>query len=200
MPVVPVVEATVVQGAPVYPQAVQPSMQSRPFLNSPAGAYAANNGQPRGAWRVDLCSCFDDCCICLSAACCHCVVLGQVWQRVTGEPGSCKKYFFISFAFTFMMYVFWMIPSIAFLGSLLSAAYTVLRVALGMQARARVRMVDNIPESSCNGCEDCCCAFWCSCCTDIQILRHTGVPHGRYSLQSETGTDPGVAPDFPGGV
>mmetsp|Transcript_19227 Transcript_19227/g.49208 ORF Transcript_19227/g.49208 Transcript_19227/m.49208 type:complete len:89 (-) Transcript_19227:369-635(-) len=84
-----------------------------------------------------------------------------------------------------------------FIGSLMMISFLVIRTWIGCQNRARVRMVDNIPEDTCAGCEDCCCAFWCGCCTDIQLLRHTGVGPGQYLLTSAKGTMPGVAPVYP---
>ena len=51
-------------------------------------------------------------------------------------------------------------------------------------------MSDRALEGNMEGCvEDCCCAFWCSCCVSIQLLRHTGVPKGSYMLTSEVGCD-----------
>jgi len=63
-----------------------------------------------------------------------------------------------------------------------------------MQVRGNVRRYYNIPEETCHGCEDCCCAWWCWPCVMCQIMRHvndysgtrttgctcseTGMPHG----------------------
>jgi len=44
-----------------------------------------------------------------------------------------------------------------FIGSLMMISFLVIRTWIGCQNRARVRMVDNIPEDTCAGCEDCCC-------------------------------------------
>eukprot|EP00584_Thalassiosira_punctigera_P001777 CAMPEP_0172541746 /NCGR_PEP_ID=MMETSP1067-20121228/12510_1 /TAXON_ID=265564 ORGANISM="Thalassiosira punctigera, Strain Tpunct2005C2" /NCGR_SAMPLE_ID=MMETSP1067 /ASSEMBLY_ACC=CAM_ASM_000444 /LENGTH=295 /DNA_ID=CAMNT_0013327849 /DNA_START=78 /DNA_END=965 /DNA_ORIENTATION=- len=41
------------------------------------------------------------------------------------------------------------------------------------QTRQLLRARYDIPEQSCQGCEDCCCAYWCSCCTVAQMARHT---------------------------
>ena len=41
------------------------------------------------------------------------------------------------------------------------------------RTRMYVRNRYGIPEETCNGCEDCCCAFWCTTCTVCQMLRHT---------------------------
>ena len=42
------------------------------------------------------------------------------------------------------------------------------------RTRENVRARYSIPEEQCMGCEDICCAFWCSCCVTAQMLRHTG--------------------------
>jgi Cys-rich protein (TIGR01571 family) len=41
------------------------------------------------------------------------------------------------------------------------------------RVRRNVREQYEIPEDVCAGCEDCCCAFWCQCCTTMQMMRHT---------------------------
>lgn len=41
------------------------------------------------------------------------------------------------------------------------------------RARRSVREQYDIPETTCKGCEDCCCSFWCQCCTTMQMMRHT---------------------------
>ena len=42
-----------------------------------------------------------------------------------------------------------------------------------MSARAkRIRRKDNIATGSCGEAEDCCCAFWCGGCVNIQIWKH----------------------------
>ena len=42
-----------------------------------------------------------------------------------------------------------------------------------VRLRNEVRRRDEIPERNCIGMEDCCCAFWCGCCTVAQIARQT---------------------------
>ncbi|GKZ00612.1 hypothetical protein MPSEU_001013400 [Mayamaea pseudoterrestris] len=44
---------------------------------------------------------------------------------------------------------------------------------LMIRTRAHIRHKYQIPETSCRGCEDCCCSFWCSCCTVLQMAHHT---------------------------
>ena len=57
-------------------------------------------------------------------------------------------------------------------------------------ARGEMRRRHEIPGDCCgDGClGDCCCAYWCSCCTVIQMHRHTHDEYQhRYVLGSKTG-------------
>jgi hypothetical protein len=40
------------------------------------------------------------------------------------------------------------------------------------RTRMRVREQYQIPERTCRGCEDFCCALWCQCCTTTSFLLH----------------------------
>jgi Cys-rich protein (TIGR01571 family) len=63
------------------------------------------------------------------------------------------------------------------------------------KTRAYVRQTYGIPETSCRGCEDCCCTFWCGCCTITQMARHTAdyrTYHG--ACCSSTGLGEGAPP------
>jgi len=42
------------------------------------------------------------------------------------------------------------------------------------KTRAFIRAKYRIPENQCHGCEDLCCALWCSTCAVAQMSRHTG--------------------------
>jgi Cys-rich protein (TIGR01571 family) len=42
-----------------------------------------------------------------------------------------------------------------------------------MKTRSYIRRKYSIPEQTCNGCEDCCCAFFCLPLTICQMARHT---------------------------
>jgi len=57
-----------------------------------------------------------------------------------------------------------------------------------LKTRRYIRERSGIPEKSCQGCEDCCCAYWCGCCTLTQMARHTA-EYETYAGQccSETG-------------
>lgn len=54
-----------------------------------------------------------------------------------------------------------------------ATAMAVFVLIVVFRTRLYVRHRYGIPEASCNGCEDCCCAFWCTPCTVCQMLRHT---------------------------
>ncbi len=70
----------------------------------------------------------------------------------------------------------------------INIAYAILLVYLIAITRYRIRSRYGIPEQDCRGCEDCCCAFWCHCCTVSQMARHTA-DYDSYAAQccSETG-------------
>ena len=58
--------------------------------------------------------------------------------------------------------------------------YNTLTVAFGlytlivlMRLRAAVRAKYEIPTQRCGEMEDCCCSFWCGCCTVAQLSRQT---------------------------
>lgn len=57
--------------------------------------------------------------------------------------------------------------------------------------RRYIRNKYAIPEQSCHGMEDCCCAFWCQCCNIAQMARHTA-DYDTYSAKccSDTGLPP----------
>ena len=42
-----------------------------------------------------------------------------------------------------------------------------------IRLRMAIRAKYNIPEESCVGCEDCCCVFFCGCCSAVQMAHQT---------------------------
>ena len=70
----------------------------------------------------------------------------------------------------------------------INIAWLILLVYLIAITRYRIRSRYGIPEQDCRGCEDCCCACWCSCCTVSQMARHTA-DYDSYAAKccSETG-------------
>jgi Cys-rich protein (TIGR01571 family) len=80
---------------------------------------------------------------------------------------------------------------LANLRSFLNLVFFVFLLVIMARTRRRIRSRYGIPERTCRGCEDCCCAFWCSCCTVSQMARHTA-DYDNYPAQccSETGLSP----------
>ena len=70
----------------------------------------------------------------------------------------------------------------------INIACAILLIYLIAITRKRIRSRYGIPEQNCRGCEDCCCAFWCQCCTVSQMARHTA-DYDNYAAKccSETG-------------
>jgi Cys-rich protein (TIGR01571 family) len=107
----------------------------------------------------------------------------------------------VHFCLNFVLYI----TSISFfvggdedVGLLLSNARSVLNIAFGVfgifivaRTRGRIRARYGIPERRCIGCEDCCRAFWCACCTVSQMARHTADYENYAALCcGETGLSP----------
>lgn len=44
---------------------------------------------------------------------------------------------------------------------------------IGIRTRYSILQKPNIPVGKCKGAEDCCCVFWCGCCSTQQLTRHT---------------------------
>lgn len=59
------------------------------------------------------------------------------------------------------------------LSNVASTAFFLYTLIVLMKTRAAVRARYQIPEKNCVGMEDCCCAFWCGCCTVAQLARQT---------------------------
>jgi len=64
------------------------------------------------------------------------------------------------------------IPIIA--KNILGVAFGLFCLIALMNTRRNVRGQYAIPEERCYGCEDLCCAFFCTCCTVAQVARQTG--------------------------
>eukprot|EP00978_Attheya_sp_CCMP212_P006016 scaffold13544_cov50-Attheya_sp.AAC.5 len=60
-------------------------------------------------------------------------------------------------------------------------------IVMVTKVRGHVRAAYHIPEHGCRGCEDCCCAVWCTCCTVAQLSRHTA-DYDTYNSQCCTAT------------
>jgi len=70
---------------------------------------------------------------------------------------------------------------------LLTFVIGIIFVCMVAKLRAAIRKRDNISETQCRGCEDCCCAYWCMPFTVCQLMRHEGLKYGKYQLCAPTG-------------
>jgi Cys-rich protein (TIGR01571 family) len=80
-----------------------------------------------------------------------------------------------------------------FLLNVLVLAFSLFFLIITCRTRRHIREKYQIPEQQCHGCEDCCCTYWCTCCTISQMARHTGdyANHGARWC-SETGMPAGA--------
>uniref|UniRef100_A0A7S0JCB6 Uncharacterized protein n=1 Tax=Calcidiscus leptoporus TaxID=127549 RepID=A0A7S0JCB6_9EUKA len=165
-------------------------------------------GQPvaHGHWN------FEDYLTCCAVFWCYPgIPLGQLWERRKGPKGICVKIavltvvllavFFLlstigavkgidaclvgfrgaclhtSDILNFILFIISLILRILFIFCLNFILFTLLT-----KLRAHIRRRDQIAETQCNGCEDCCCAFWCAPCLTSQLLRHEGLKGANYKL------------------
>lgn len=153
---------------------------------------------PTGRWKDGLFDCFKAG-IChpswLCAFFCTEISMAQIMTRMSltwlGEPGhkvSTKNTFRVVLLL-FTSYVIYStsleiasmnyepsnIPTwinvMKLIGSVLFGMWSLYSIC---RTRQSVRNQYSIPEQHCNGCEDLCCAFFCTCCTLSQMARHTG--------------------------
>lgn len=144
--------------------------------------------------------------------------MGQVMQRMMltwlGEPGPiistknsfkvvltivvCYFIYALSLEFASMSYTIdtvpTFIPALKITGSIIFSVWALYALC---RTRENIRYRYSIEEERCRGCEDLCCAFWCSCCTVAQVARHTG-DYEEYPATCCTPT--GLPPGAPFGV
>lgn len=153
---------------------------------------------PTGKWKDGLCDCFSVG-LCHPSIWCSFffskIAMAQVMVRMQltwlGEPGH-----LVSTQNTFKVVVILWISYIVYSTSLEiasldytpetlppllillkvvgSCCFTIWTIYSLCRTRQNVRAQYSIPEQHCIGCEDCCCSFWCTCCTLAQMQRHTG--------------------------
>lgn len=132
-------------------------------------------------WRHGLCDCFSTFFQPLfwMGCCCTPLVYGQVMTRMRldwlGQPdrvhAGAKTFGIVSLLF--IAYLSLSLVGICFVG----LAFFIYSMVAFTRARSEVRRRFRIPAyilGCCNGgLEDCCCIFWCGCCSSIQMARHT---------------------------
>lgn len=153
---------------------------------------------PTGRWKDGL---FDCCSVGIChpslwcALCCSKISMAQIMTRMNltwlGTPGQrvSTKDTFKVVVLLFIAYTIYAnaleVASIGYTQETLPPLITVLKTIGSLlfgiwsvyslcKTRQSVRRQYSIPEEQCNGCEDLCCSFWCTCCILSQMARHTG--------------------------
>ena len=174
---------------------------------------------PTGHWKDELC----DCCsegLCHPSLCCaiwcRSIAMGQIMSRMQltwlGGPGPLyrtRQTFSVILMLTVAIFLYSgavntlalqyepftkeEVPTALLMASRIGMIFVVWYIVALCRTRKTVRERYQIPEHSCKGCEDCCCAYWCSCCVTAQMLRHTGeYEHYPGVCCSATGHPPGT--------
>jgi Cys-rich protein (TIGR01571 family) len=172
---------------------------------------------PTGRWKDGLCDCFKLGLLHPHVWCaffCSKIAMAQVMTRMQltwlGEPGP-----FVATRSTFKVVLILLFSYIVYstslelasldyssgnlpvfiivaktIGSVLFSVWSIFSLC---RTRQSVRERYSIAEERCAGCEDCCCAFWCTCCVVGQLSRHTG-EYETYPAVccTETGHPPGT--------
>mmetsp|Transcript_899 Transcript_899/g.1423 ORF Transcript_899/g.1423 Transcript_899/m.1423 type:complete len:323 (+) Transcript_899:149-1117(+) len=165
-----------------------------PPASSSAAAVIGTTTNNTGVWKDGLC----DCC---SEGCCHpslCnsmffrqILMGQVLTRMRmtwcGNRASrdeYKKTFSTLLVLTISYWIFWWFfhchdhgrncygPR-QYIMNVVNFVWVVYTMVVMIKLRKAVRDRYKIPQKHCRGCEDCCCVFFCSCCTMAQLARQT---------------------------
>lgn len=153
---------------------------------------------PTGRWKDGLFDCLK---VGVShpslwcSLCCTPIAMGQVMSRLQltwlGSPGPLnrtRQTFFVVLLLVASFFVYSSALEIAsipypigeapqFLAGLKFAGnflFSIWALVALCKTRETLRARYQIPEEHCIGCEDVCCAAFCSCCAVSQMLRHTG--------------------------
>lgn len=189
--------------ATIPDESEKPTEYSSTSHPNPNHNHNYNNDQdvaPTGRFKNELCSCCETCpCPFFMGCFCPGILAGQVFQRmkynIVGMPSSDYKN--TCLIMTILFAVAWglAIILVATTGAgvvIWYAFYIYVIVALTL-ARNNFRKKYNIPGTTCgdSALDDCCCAYWCGCCTVLQMHRHTHNEHKyRYDITSKTGLPP----------
>ena len=97
----------------------------------------------------------------MMAWCCPCFPLGQLSEKV-----NCLSHTVVVSVTIIGMVLFAIIAAVT--GVSLNGIIAIFIIAVLTVVRGRVRDALNINGDTC---EDCCCSFWCTCCTLAQLSR-----------------------------
>ena len=162
---------------------------------------------PPEKWKTGLCDCFFNCGTCCLVSFCFNTIAAQLYTRFV-QKGCCLVFALLLwglflFETSYSSYTpntwtlsynartetFTLSNDQMFLVAIMavcSLVYTILITYLVCAARRRVRSRDAIPG---NDCDDCCVSYFCTCCTQAQILTQENINAGNYVLTSTTGTN-----------
>jgi Cys-rich protein (TIGR01571 family) len=183
-----------------YAEAIPIASEVTPMLPSQRQStshYALTSSTaPLGRWKDGLCDCCaPGCChpsLC-NAICFKQILMGQVLTRMQrtwcGDPVTTRSQYKRTFpTLLWLTVAYWMVWIFfhcdhdhggnchgwrhGILGTvrLVWFLYTVIVM---IKLRKAVRERYQIPQTHCQGCEDCCCVVFCSCCTMAQMARQT---------------------------
>jgi Cys-rich protein (TIGR01571 family) len=136
---------------------------------------AEDSGGPMGHWKHDLCSCWDVFCNGLFWMALFCTPMTKAqlmtrlkldWCGLRTEDAS-QTFAIITFLWVmFLIFNYWLVG--------LGIAWVIFMVIVGTRLRGTFRKRYNIPVSGKCGnsdcMDDCCCIFWCDCCSVIQMV------------------------------
>ena len=162
--------------------------------------------KPPRDFRIALCDCCTDPALACTMCCCGPTATGQIYERVTRVPRSCLAISALLWTLFFIEGTLssvgqrLSIDAVIYETGTLAPSYVVLAVAGAIasvaglistcvvcSARRRVRARDNIRPSACGQCEDCCVAYWCTCCALNQMFVHEGATSNSYELCAAQG-------------
>lgn len=163
---------------------------------------------PVGKWSAGLYDCGDDPTLCCTVCICQSNATGQLYHRTVGYGciaiSALMWSFFIvtqvlsqtsnALSQSFMrtqwyggdeslLRAYMIVAGVAGFVGLLS---TVVGTYFVCSSRRMLRQRDRIPNGDCGQCDDCCAAYWCGCCSLIQMLRQEGVTGSTYRVCSAT--------------
>lgn len=136
---------------------------------------------PEEKWSHGLCSCCEQIFQPLfwMACCCTPLVYGQLMQR-TGldwcgsfDPSKAAN----TFGTVAVIFIVYLTFNAMGIGEAAGVLFLIYCLIIYTKTRGAIRRKYRIPSKTCHCCdggmEDCCVACWCSCCSSIQMARHT---------------------------
>lgn len=185
-------------------------LSSEPMITHPSAKVENVNPIITGYWRTGLCTCCEvvGSCLFWTTCCAWPIVLAQLMQRIklnlfampdpTNHSNTCRNVlaFLVICGILGMvfdaLYNTYDVPYAFTISAAISTYSGILYFYWEVKTRYEYRQKYEISASCCPGCiDDCCCIFWCRCCSYIQMARHTHEDRRHpYDLCSQTGLGP----------